>query len=1069
MKKILMFLIFFVINYGFMYKEVYGIERNKEININFDRLTIEDGLSQTSVEYIYQDNLGYIWFATNDGLNKFDGENFEVIRVDPHEENTLSANYITCIIQDKEEYLWVGTINGLNRINLESGEIKQYLSDGKSGSLSNYGICEIFIDSKDRMWVSTLDGVNIYNKEKDIFERVLYSEEKEILTSQVIYSVIEDKNGLYWIATDYGLNSYNEKTNEVKWYKADGKENSISVNEVYDLLLDEDTIWISTIQGGLNRLNIDTGKIDVFKHDPENSKSIPGNDVKNVLKDSYGNIWVATDKGLAKFDNKTLEFTNYKSKLYDTTSLVSSDIVYMFEDKLGVIWIGTDKGVSYFYPESIFNTYREDPFNENSISDNMIKGIYEDEEGLLWVGTSKDGLNIIDRDKMTIDRISNEASNENILTSDKINIIEGNNEYVWVGTNFGLNKINKNTREITAYFNNSSNTLQSVITEIYIDSTGLVWIGTRDGLFTIDKNDNIYSYKKVLSENNIKETYIATIFEDCDGEIWIGFGSGDELVSYNRETEKITKYTANLDDEKALTCGEIRDITGDSYGNVWIATAVGLNKFNKNTGVFTRYLESDGLSNNSIYSVLLDNDNNPWISTNYGINKYDMEKEIFITFDISDGLQGNEFNEDASFLSKTGEMFFGGINGFNSFFPRNFKNDSYNEPVKISKINISGRSVKDLNNVKLESDENNITIKYFVPDYRNSKSLEFRYMVEGVDSDWTIVENIKSITYNNFDSGNYKFKIQSRNSYGEWSDLTTLSFTKKAPMWRSPGAICVYIIIAGVIIFITINKVKILEGLIQQRTKELDTKLKRNEGIYKEVLHKEKIKNNYFVNLSHELRTPLNVISSSIQLIKSLNNNEENISKSKLEHYMLVLENNSGKLLKLINDIIDTSKIEAGAYKLRLGEHDIIYIVEDVVMSMKDYIESKGIELIVDPEMEEQLIECDPDEIEKCIINILSNAAKFTPEGGKIEIYIKEYENNIHIDFKDTGIGIDQKDLEFIFERFGQSYNQKAEGIPGSGIGLALTKQIALLHKGDVIVKSKLGEGSTFTIILPIK
>ena len=319
------------------------------------------------------------------------------------------------------------------------------------------------------------------------------------------------------------------------------------------------------------------------------------------------------------------------------------------------------------------------------------------------------------------------------------------------------------------------------------------------------------------------------------------------------------------------------------------------------------------------------------------------------------------------------------------------------------------------------------------------------------------------------DSGIYKFEVVARNSSGDWSKATTVTFKVGMKPWKTPLAYVIYTLIVFLVVYIIWNRVKILDSLVEQRTHELNSKLKENKELYDKLIKNEKYKNNYFVNLSHELRTPLNVIISTQQLITKLNEDDKNIPKEKLSYYMSTLRRNSDRLLKLINNIIDTSKIESGSYKLIIEKHDIVYLVEEIVLSMKDFIEANGIELIIDPDVEEKIIECDGSEIEKCIVNLVGNAVKFTPRGGKIEVRIIDLNNKVKISVKDSGIGIEKKYHDAIFDRFGQAYNDVSEEHGGSGLGLTVTKQLVTLHNGRIFVKSEPGHGSEFIIILPVK
>lgn len=339
------------------------------------------------------------------------------------------------------------------------------------------------------------------------------------------------------------------------------------------------------------------------------------------------------------------------------------------------------------------------------------------------------------------------------------------------------------------------------------------------------------------------------------------------------------------------------------------------------------------------------------------------------------------------------------------------------------------------------------------------------YKLEGVSDSWDISRS-NNINYSYLAPGTYTLKIKARSYSGKVGDESAVKFIIKLPIWKSKAAILIYLIIITIVIYRTINSVKRLDNLVKNKTLQLTKEMEKNDKLLKKVIELEKRKNNYFVNLSHELRTPLNVISSTEQLVTELNKSKDGIGKSKLNGCMQVVRRNTKRLLNLINNIIDTAKIESGSYQLNIREHDIVYIVEEATLSLKDYIERKGIELIIDPEMEEKIIKCDEHEIERCIVNLVSNAAKFTPEGGTIEVTIEDLDEKVKIIVKDTGIGIDKKYHDSIFNRFNQVIDQGTESKGGSGLGLTITKQIIDMHGGQISVESELGKGCKFIIIL---
>ena len=544
-------------------------------------------------------------------------------------------------------------------------------------------------------------------------------------------------------------------------------------------------------------------------------------------------------------------------------------------------------------------------------------------------------------------------------------------------------------------------------------------------------------------------SYVRYVYQGQDGSYYIGFlrDGGLGIIEPN---SKETKYYKNIPNDKtSISSNRIRYINEDSKGNIWIGTSYGLNKYDPKTKVFKRYTTSDGIANNTIYGVLVDDNDNIWVSTNKGISQIDTKNNTVNNLSVTDGLQGNEFNGNAAFKSKSGELFFGGINGLNAFYPEDVNSINNKSKVIFDGFKVNDKDYLDINGLKFDNNTENIKIKFFTPVYSSNKNISYEYELIGSNSSKaTTKENY--VIYNDLLPGKYTFKVRAVDSRGDISDSETIEFSIKYPFWMSPIACFIYLVIA--ILFIINNKYKLkyLDRLVKSRTKELEEQMIKNEELYNNNIKIEENKNKYLVNLSHELRTPLNVISSTNQLLLELSK-KDNIKSDKLAYYIDISERNCNRLLNLVNNILDNTKLQSKMYTLNLKEVDIIYLVEETSLTLIDYIKSKSIELIIDPEVEEKVILCDDYEIERCIVNLVSNAAKFTPEGGNITITIKDLDDKVMISVLDTGVGIEEKYHKTIFDRFNQVDNDESKG--GSGLGLSITSKIVELHKGEIYVE----------------
>ena len=1029
-------------------------------SFNFKNITIEDGLSQSTVETIYQDSKGYIWIGTNDGLDRYNGYEFKHYKHDKYDKNSIANNYIVDIIEDKNGYIWVSTIGGLSRINPDKDEIKNYYSKEDSGNLSNSNLWQILCTKDNRLIASTIDGLNVYDKNKDKFTRILYKEGE--LPSQYIYSLEEDINGHIWVGTDNGLVELDKDLNIVKSY-----QDAIGDSDVYNVYDDsKGNIWVCTLDNGLFKINLDDKSVENYKNN--NSKiSIPSNNVRDIISDSEGKLWIATDKGLCTFDYEREEFITYNKKSYQSNSLIDDEIFCLLKDSSGLIWIGTYSGISRFNPNSNFTHFKLDPYEDNSISGNVIHGIYEDDDKTLWIGTNESGVNIINGE--SIKHLNKENSN---IVSDLIEDITGFKNYIFIGTNEGLSVLVKNDKTAKNYTITNYTTKDGLpsnkIRSLFIDSKGYLWIGTNKGLAILDTNNNkIIDITYILDEMGVSDKFIRAVYEDSKGNYYIGCFLEGGLIKINPNTKEYKIYKNIENDDSSISNNSIRYINEDLYGNILVGTSHGINILNLSTDKFNHYTEKDGLINNTIYGILVDKNNGIWMSTNAGISKLSTEDATFKNFTITDGLQSNEFNGRACFKSKDGNMYFGGINGFNVFNSQDIELSTFEPKVIFDNFEINGTNKKDISNIKFKSNENNIKINFFTNDYKNTKTTQYYYKLEGLENEWNMT-NSNSLVFVNLGSGDYTLKIKTITQHGVMSDESSVHFTINPPIWRSNYAICIYLILIIISILRYMHKVNTLDRLVNERTNKLRKEMEKNEQLFKKVLSLEQNKNNYFVNLSHELRTPLNVLSSINQLIKEFTKKDNFITPEKLSYYMGIMDRNCSRLLSLINNLIDHTKIENNSYIINKKDEDIVYLVEETVLDMKDYIEEKGLELIFDTDVEEKVIRCDKVDIERCIINLVGNAVKFTPEGGLIEVLLQDLDDKVKIIVKDNGIGISEENQKIIFDRFNQVVDESSEQKGGSGLGLTITKQLITLHNGDIYVESEVGVGSEFIIILPV-
>ncbi|GIM28522.1 hybrid sensor histidine kinase/response regulator [Clostridium polyendosporum] len=1071
LKKISIFITFLLLSCFFIKgTTAYSYDND----LKFKNITIEDGLSQSSVGVIFQDSKGYMWFGTSDGLNRYDGHEFKVYKYKLDDDNSITSNCIGAVIEDKDGFLWIGTSKGLNKLDTNTDKITRCVNDPNDPTgVSHYNVWDIMEDSKGYIWIATEKGLNKYDKKTDVFVKYYNDQEDDnSLSSNFITSLCEDNDGAIWIGTKNGLNRFDTSTNKFTRYLLNQPGDQYSIASTYISKVYKDNtgnIWVATQEGGLNKYDRQNNRFIKCLND---NKSIPSNFVQAIFEDSNGDLWIGSKGGLSQYNQYGDELTSYRNNYYDHQSLINNNVLCIYKDKSGMLWIGTYNGISILNPTSRFKHYKKNPIEKNSLNDNMLSGIYEDADGVLWVGTNSGGLNSINRKTGEVKHYLNNPKDEKSISNNTVwGITEDSSGDLWIATSCGLNRFNKKTENFTRYLHdsNSNSLINNEVRFVYEDKSGLVWIGTRQGLDSFNKKTGLFTnYNKSLEASGIEDSCISYIYEDNLGFLWLGCEIDGGLVKYDRQSDKITNYKYDPTNNKSISNNSIKGIAEDGEGNLWIATNYGLNRFDAETEIFTRYTEDDGLSNNFVCGVLIDKFNNPWVSTNGGISKVDVIQGKIINFNVTDGLQSNEFNGYSYFKSKTGEMFFGGINGLSSFYPESLSENNYMSKVVIESFKVYDKPINLKDKIDLKYNQNYFSLDFFLSDYRNPVKTKYAYKLEGVDKNWIFSNDRNYASYTNVSDGTYTFKVKARNSSGTWSEPTSIQIVVAKPPWKTWWAYTSYCLLFLLMMCLMWNYVSIMENLIKQRTLQLNNKLQENDKLYNQLIKHERFKNNYFVNLSHELKTPLNVILSTVQLINKLNEDNLPLSKQSLHKYMKIIKRNSNSLLKIINDLIDTSKIEAGSYKVNMVEADIVYLVEEIALSMKEFIEFNKLNLIIDPEVEEKIIECDPAEIERCVVNLISNAVKFTPEEGTIWISLYDKDNTVDISVKDNGIGIPREYHEKIFDRFGQADNMSNNKL-GSGIGLTLVKSLVEIHGGKISLISDLNKGSEFIITLPVK
>lgn len=1054
-------------------------------DLKFKHLSIEDGLSQNAVYEIIQDRHGFMWFGTMNGLNRYDGYSFKHYIHEPFDSTSLSGNMITELMEDSRGYLWIGTLRS---------------------------------------------GINCFIPHEETFFRFnLFHPDKKINTE--IRAFEEDESGNIWVGTwEEGLYKINVDVDNHNEPNSNNRtiiqliNNELKGRNILDLHSDANSLWIAT-DSLLFKYYISDGTLQSYSietMDPlNNNEDSISYEIFSISETEEGYLWLGTNSGLIRFDKITEKYTLYPHK-YEIQRYGWGKITGIIANNEGLLWLATPAELMRFNPDTESYTYfRHDPSEGNSLSYNLISSLCIDRTGILWAGTAGMGINIYNPLNNQFSSFTPRRNNSSRIAGFSIrSVLKDHEDNIWISTGV-LYKWNRKNNELKSFettsekpddFGNTSifsmilskNRIlwaatprglfryeirsgksrlykfdrvetdglpQSEVYAVYKDQDGDIWVTTANFLCKLeDPEKGVFkNYKIPIPSNNNRQAR-SVIYQDKKNMIWIGTRSG--FFCFNPIDETFNIFRNDPSDPLSLSQNTIKSICPDPKNPdkfLWIGTdGGGLNLFNIENETFRHYTIRDGLPNNVIYGILPDRNGNLWLSTNRGLSKFNPSDETFKNYDADDGLQSHEFNTGAFYLADDGEMFFGGIKGLNYFYPEKIRHNPYKPEVLITSVSIHNRKSNDhkpgiIENVYsnnspiiLSHRNNSITIEFASLDYSAPHKNQYAFMLENFDKNWSYSGSVRNVSYTHLPPGKYTFRVKASNNHDIWNDQgLSLQLLVKPPWWLKWWAIIIYSVI-------------FLTGLYMIRRYEINRiKLKNQlklEIVETGTLRKlDQLKSNFFANISHEFRTPLTLILG--QLDNVINSSA---IKQKSQDRLKIASKNAKTLLSLINQLLDLSKIEAGSMDLRTENLNIVSFLKNVFFSFESMATSKNINLQFYSPHSKLITSFDSEKMEKVFNNLISNAIKFTHSGGKIKVAIeKTSESLIEIHVEDNGIGIPADRINRIFDRFYQVDNSSSREYEGTGIGLALTKELVELHKGNITVKSEESTGTCFIVELP--
>ncbi|MFN8358222.1 MAG: two-component regulator propeller domain-containing protein [Spirosomataceae bacterium] len=1036
--------------------------------VRFEKISTSEGLSQSSINTIFQDKKGFLWFATYDGLNRYDGYGFTVFR---HQENnpySISNNEITAICEDQDNNLWVGTrTGGLNRMDKATGRFSCFKNLPNGFTIN--GINGLAAQGES-VWVSSFQKgvfeINIHD-----FSVKQYSAETGHLPENTLHSIYRDKQGMLWLGTAKGrLIRVDPESKQFSSYQL-SMPNVLDHNRI--VMINEDrrgNLWVGTYGNGLHLFDRKTHRFETKLYDENVFEDT--NIITAVCQDRKGDLWVCTDLGILVMKNGDFSRkTHYLPDPQAENSLNSHVAKAILEDRDGNIWIGYwEAGINVCYAQpSKFISYTHKPFVKNSPLANKVVSVTGDWQGNIWVGTAGQGLSRIDSN-LNFTHYQSQPSNPNWIHGNDFNVSFtdkfGNTYFsVW---NRGFDMYNPKTKRFEHFLQGPHD--PKAVSLFAQERSGKVWVSTRTELLLFDPVTKQITqglseeFRKPLLNKNV-----TCIWDDADNQLWLGTFS-DGIVKINRKTGA-WKHFVHTDQPNSLSDNHLFRLYEDSQGYLWIGTnGGGLNRLNKKTGEFKVYSARHGLPNNTVKIIYEDHRHRLWLATNEGISCFDSRTETFKNYTEVHGLPSKEFLAKATYQSPRGEFFWGSMNGLVRFHP-----DSIQDNTNVPKVYITGlklfnkavlpsdatniltKSIGETEEIVLKYNQSVLTFEFLALSYQKGHNSHYAYKLEGFPEDWNYVGTQRSATYTNLDPGVYEFKVKAANADGVWNEQpTTMRIVVLPPWYRTWWAYSGYMMAILALLWTLRRIIQMREGYkTEVRIREIETEKMREL---------DRLKTSFFTNVSHEFRTPVTLIISPLEKMIA----EGSQWTQKQLNQLRLMHRNAQRVLRLINQLLDISKLESGSLQLAISKQDFVWQLERIVHSFDDLAEQYQINLQLHVNQASQLGYFDADAIEKIVYNLLSNAFKFTPERGSITVTCQLTPQQAILTVQDTGIGMSTEHLAHVFDRFYQVNSQKVRGISGTGIGLALTKELITLHRGTISVESCQYQGTTFRIQLPI-
>jgi signal transduction histidine kinase/ligand-binding sensor domain-containing protein/CheY-like chemotaxis protein len=1035
-------------------------------NLSFRHIKKRDGLSQNSVFAIAQDGDGFLWVGTRDGLNRYDGYHLRQYRHQDTVPGSLVANDVRALYHDPHtHYLWVCTPQGLSRYDAATDQFRTYQlsASGASDGPSEVLRC-VQRDAQQRLWVGTDQGLYRYLEAEDRFAFLPYRWPDQTLRRLDINALHANADGSLWVGCEQGLLRLDRDST--------GQLALMPIGDPYALghpLLDTHikailpgaggTLWIGTHEAGVFQWNPATGAIRQYRHDAADPTSLSHDNVRAMGMDQQGRLWVGTFMGLNVFHHDRQGFTHHFHQASDPKSLSNNSIRSIFFDAAGSAWVGTYYGgINYHNPRLAgFTTYQAGAAPKH-LSHPIVSSFWEDANENLWIGTEGGGINYYDRSKATF---THYLSSPDGLRGNNVKTLHGSNDSLWIGTFAqGLHLFQPETKRWTYFTHDDSEANSLSHDNVYslCQAGTALWVATYGGgLNRLDLRRG--RWQAFRHDANLPTTLASdltrVLLRDRSGHLWVGTDAGLDRAT--------ATHDGQLRFEHLLPGHIIYSLQEASDGTIWVGTYHhGLFALDPKGQVVTHYTEAQGLPGHVIFGILEDQQGRIWISTDHGLARIQPLDGSVSSYNYSDGLDNLEFNFNAYYRTRAGELIFGGTNGFTTLVPSDIRLNTFVPPIVITELTSFNRRIEvgaadSLLHQSIDHTERlvfpynraSFSLRFAALDYLNPANNHYAYRLKGLDEAWTYVQGRPEATYTLQRAGTYVLHIKGGNNDGVWNhEERTIRIEVLPPPWLSPGAYLIYALLLGLMVVSIVWLVRLRHRL----------QLEQLAKAQQEALHQAKVR--FYTDITHEFRTPLTLILGPIEELLSQGASEGG------QRQLVAVQHNAQRLLNLVNQLLTFRRLESDHEPMQVVKGDLVPFVHEIFFCFQAHAQQRGIAYHFESAETELWLWYDADKLEKVVYNLLANAFKFTADGGTIDLRVKRMGTKAQVEVEDSGRGMTRELQAHIFKRFVKGKDAHAD--QSSGIGLALTQQLVALHRGQIDLRSQPGIGSCFTVRLPL-